>query len=403
VTTTDALPLPPAELSRWSSAWRYLVAVVVGIVAWGATAATHLAGASPEVSALGGGLIALDLLLGVVSVCLLRLRRRYPLLVASLIIAATTVSTASSGAATIALVSMATWRRRSWVVVVGVVLLVTGLVSDVYYRIAFAAGDTTWYMVLVGILIGVSYFAATVATGYYVGTRRELVGSLRAQVAAAERERELATARSRDAERTRIAREMHDVLAHRISLVALHAGALAYRDDLTRDETRETAQTIQSNAQLALSELRQVLGVLRAGADAEGIEPPQPTLAELPAVLADAREAGSDVDLDTSGLAEEPRPQTLSRTSFRIVQEALTNARKHAPGEPVSVRLAGRSGAQLVIEVRNPVRTAPDRQRGGVGLAGLTERAELAGGELAHGVGPDGTFVVEARLPWPSA
>jgi signal transduction histidine kinase len=402
VITTDALPLPPAELSRWSSAWRYLVAVVVGIVAWGATAATHLAGASPEVSDLGGGLIALDLLLGVVSVCLLRLRRRYPLLVACLIIAATTVSTASSGAATIALVSVATWRRRSWVVVVGVVLLVTGMVSDVYYRIAFAAGDTTWYMVLVGILIGVSYFAATVATGYYVGTRRELVGSLRAQVATAERERELATARSRDAERTRIAREMHDVLAHRISLVALHAGALAYRDDLTREETRETAHTIQSNAQLALSELRQVLGVLRAGAGAGGIEPPQPTLAELPALLADAREAGSDVDLDTSGLDTEPQPQTLSRTSFRIVQEALTNARKHAPGEPVSVRLSGGPGSRLEIEVRNPVRTPPVGQRGGVGLAGLTERAELAGGELEHGIATDGSFVVEARLPWPA-
>ena len=253
-------------------------------------------------------LIALDLLLGVVTLCLLPLRRRYPLAVACLTLAATTVSTASIGAgddragldghlAPAVVGGRRRQRSRSS----------RGCVSEVYYRTAFPGPPTerlrgaarpSWS--------ASSYFVATMATGYYIGTRRELVASLQEQVATADRERELASERARDAERTRIAREMHDVLAHRISLVALHAGALAYRDDLTREETRETAQTIQSNAQLALSELRQVLGVLRAGADAVGIEPPQPTLAELPALLADAREAGSDVTLDTTDLAEEP-------------------------------------------------------------------------------------------------
>ena len=235
-------------------------------------------------------LIALDLLLGVVTLCLLPLRRRYPLAVACLTIVATTVSTASIGPATIALVSMATWRRRAWVVVAGAVdARRRASLSEVYYRTAFPGPPTRRFVMLFGVLVGITYFVATMATGYYIGTRRELVASLQEQVATADRERELASERARDAERTRIAREMHDVLAHRISLVALHAGALAYRDDLTREETRETAQTIQSNAQLALSELRQVLGVLRAGADAAGVEPPQPTLAELPALLADAR------------------------------------------------------------------------------------------------------------------
>ena len=397
-----ATPTPPqAALSPWSRVWRYLVAAGVGLSAWAISVAEHTSFA-PDLDGVALVLTGLDLLLGVITLCLLPLRRRYPVAVACLALAATTVSTASIGPATIALVSMATWRRRAWVVVAGVVSLCTGVLSELYYRSAFPGPPTESFELLLAVLVGITYFIATMATGYYIGTRRQLVASLEEEVATADRERELASERARDAERTRIAREMHDVLAHRISLVALHAGALAYRDDLTREETRETAQTIQSNAQLALSELRQVLGVLRAGADAVGIEPPQPTLAELPALLADAREAGSAVTLDTTDLAEEPRPQTLSRTSFRIVQEALTNARKHAPGEPVSVRLAGGPGDRLRIEVRNSVSAPPDGRPGGVGLAGLTERAELAGGELEHGVGRDGQFVVEARLPWPA-
>ena len=197
---------------------------------------------------------------------------------------------------------------------------------------------------------------------------------------------------------------MHDVLAHRISLVALHAGALAYRDDLTREETRETAQTIQANAQLALSELRQVLGVLRAGAGAVGIEPPQPTLAELPALLADA--ARGRVGGRRSTPPASPRilaPQTLSRTSFRIVQEALTNARKHAPGEPVSVRLAGGPGAQLRDRGAQP---GPHAARRAARVASAWPAWPSApswpGASSSTGSVPDGSFVVEARLPWPA-
>ena len=202
------------------------------------------------------------------------------------------------------------------------------------------------------------FFGLAIVTGFYVRARRELVASLNERLLTAEREQALTTEAARDAERTRIAREMHDVLAHRISLVAMHAGALAYREDLTREQTAETAATIQANAQLALAELRQVLGVLRAGRPTDGVEAPQPTLAELPALLADVRETGSQVQLDVLGLREcelAKIPATMSRTSFRIVQEALTNARKHAPGEPVSVRLTGEPGDVLEVEVRNRV------------------------------------------------
>lgn len=207
---------------------------------------------------------------------------------------------------------------------------------------------------------------------------------------------------------------MHDVLAHRISLVALHAGALTYRDDLTRTETVGAAGIIQSNAHLALAELREVLGVLRTGGSNQpdgAAEQPQPTLAELPALLADVREAGSQVRLDNR-VATRAVPQLLSRTAFRIVQEALTNARRHAPGAAVTIRLARADsstgldgGGHLEVKISNPVAapTQPSRESDpGVGLIGLAERAELAGGSLQAGPQPDGTFVVQARLPWPA-
>ena len=116
------------------------------------------------------------------------------------------------------------------------------------------------------------------------------------------------------------------------------------------------------------------------------------------------RETGSQVQLDVLGLREcdlAKIPATMSRTSFRIVQEALTNARKHAPGEPVSVRLTGEPGDFLEVEVRNRVGVAVGREHAaGVGLTGMTERAELAGGALTYGGQPDGSFLVRARLPW---
>jgi signal transduction histidine kinase len=243
-------------------------------------------------------------------------------------------------------------------------------------------------------------------TGFYIGARRELAANRHEQALAAEREQALVADTAREAERTRIAREMHDVLAHRISLVALHAGALVYRDDLTREQTAETAATIQANAQLALTELRQVLGVLRPGDGAHDVEAPQPTLAELPALLADSREAGTEVTLDTSQLVGtlDLVPTTLSRNAFRIVQETLTNARKHAPGVPVRVALAGAPGVRLDVEVSNPLGAGAGiaLPSAGVGLTGLTERAVLAGGTLEHGAGADGAFVVEATLPWES-
>lgn len=396
------LPPPPA----WARAGQYALAVVAGAAGWVAGAADRLSGPlTPAAEDLVGALLVLDVLLGTATIALLPLRRRHPLPIACVAAAIVPFSASSVGATAFAVGAMATRRRRDWAVTVAVVTVTAAAAAEVVLP-GFSPGGIALVLVFVG---------ACLAAGAYLGTRRELIAALHERALTAEREQSLTAGAARDAERTRIAREMHDVLAHRISLVALHAGALTYRDDLTRAETAGAAEIIQSNAQFALAELREVLGVLRTGAGGDqpggAAEAPQPTLAELPALLADTREAGSEVRLDST-VRVHAVPQTLSRTAFRIVQEALTNARRHAPGAPVTVRLAPADssagldgGGHLVVEVSNAVvaRTQPPREAGpGVGLVGLAERAELAGGSLNAGPQPDGTFLVRARLPWPA-
>src|SRR4051794_8933934 len=172
---------------------------------------------------------------------------------------------------------------------------------------------------------------------------------------------------------------MHDVLAHRLSLVALHAGALAFRTDLTPAQTRETAGIIQANSQRALADLREILGLLRdteRGIDATDHRP-QPTLDDLAALLDDERAAGARVTLRSDLDDLDALPASTGRSAYRIVQEGLTNARKHAPRAAVTVELAGRPGAGLELAVRNPVPVGhPDREGGGggFGLVGLAER-----------------------------
>jgi signal transduction histidine kinase len=401
-TTTEVDPLHP-PLPLWPRVGRYAFAVGVGVLLGLGGAAERLDGLPESQHGTAYVVIALDLTLGLVSLALLPLRRRHPLGVACTIVALLSVSGASFGSAMVAIVSMGTWRRRPWAVLTGGVFY-TGLLVVLVLDLPTRPPDEAPWEVVAGLVGAPLVYGVAVVTGFYIGARRELAANRHEQALAAEREQALVADTVREAERTRIAREMHDVLAHRISLVALHAGALAYRGDLTREQTAETAATIQANAQLALAELRQVLGVLRPGDGAQDVEAPQPTLAELPALLADSREAGTEVTLDTSQLVGtlDLVPTTLSRNAFRIVQEALTNARKHAPGVPVRVALAGAPRGLLDVEVSNPVGAYAgiDLPSAGVGLAGLAERAALAGGTLQHGARGDGSFVVGARLPW---
>ena len=170
------------------------------------------------------------------------------------------------------------------------------------------------------------------------------------------------------AERTRIAREMHDVLAHRLSLLALHAGGLEVRSDLPPAEVRETAALLRSTARQALEELRGVIGVLRDESGQELAPPgPQPTLLDIRRLVDETRRAGGTVDLDLRVERADDLPGGLGRDAYRVVQESLTNIAKHADGQEARVRVTGAPGGGLHVSVRNspavPVRDQPDPAR----------------------------------------
>ncbi|MBD8061322.1 sensor histidine kinase [Oceanitalea stevensii] len=410
-------PVGPPPLRPWSRIWRYLAAAGTGMVLWIAVSVDFIAVAEADSSdaVVGrvGAALLLDGVLGVVALCLLPLRRRHPVLTAVLTGLCGMVSAASLGAAAVAAVSVSTWRRWQWVVPVMVTWAWSTVVYELLWRPAILdEAMPTGYATLSG-GFAIAMAATCAATGYYIGARRELLVTLRVRAETAEREQALKADAARDAERTRIAREMHDVLAHRISLVAMHAGALAYRTDLSPEETAEAAGVIQRSAHLALSELREVLGVLRTdGApalDGGRAEPPQPLLTQV-RELVDGARVQVEAALDPSGLpggdlrAVADLPATTSRTAYRVVQEALTNASKHAPGSDVVVHLAGGAGGLLTIEVHNGPPawngSLPAAPGSGFGLVGLAERVDLAGGVLEHVGGPDGSFTVRCWLPW---
>ncbi|GGF41194.1 two-component sensor histidine kinase [Microbacterium sorbitolivorans] len=386
-----------ARLRVWSRVWRYLVVVLFSLIGWIGIYALFAVdveeGAVPD-SAPFWALAIIDPVIWLIAMGLLPLRRRIPATVAITtgLMSSFSVMT-SMGPAQLAAASNATHRR--WApIVAGFVAGVLG--STIFSRfVPESVGEEfPWWADVAGSALG---FAVPVTFGLYIGARRALIASLHERALEAERERELQIEAAEAGERTRIAREMHDVLAHRISLVAMHAGALAYREDLSREQVRDTAVLVQDNSRRALTELRQVLGVLRA-TGSEGVEPPQPTLETLPTLLNEARAAGAVIE--STGSVEGAPPELVSRTAFRVVQEALTNARKHAAGAVIRVRVDGHAGGLLAVEVANG-RGAPAAIPGsGVGLAGLAERVELAGGTLEYGSDEAGGFAVRAWLPW---
>lgn len=236
--------------------------------------------------------------------------------------------------------------------------------------------------------------------GAYVQTRRAHLAELVARAERLEAERDDRDRRAAADERGRIARELHDIAAHDLSAIVVQAGAADRLVDRDPDAAKETLYAIRRQGRDTLTSLRRLVGILRED-DAGGRAPP-PTLRRLDELVAGARAAGLPVELAMPPVPALPAAVDLA--AYRVVQEALTNALRHAPGAAVSVRVA--FGATVVVTVTNgpgaDARDADARDAeaaGGNGLAGMRERVRLAGGSLVAGPVADGGWMVEARLP----
>ena len=369
-------------VTRWGVFWRVVgMAAISGLALTSTPAHQH------------GTWLAVDIALGAVALVLVVWRRRWPFAVALATSALGGLSALAAGPAVLAAVSLAT-RRVYWQV--GVLAVVSVAFAQVFTTMQPDNDDPWWVDLVVNLVVTVG----VLGWGLYIGSRRELIWTLEQRADRAEAEQELRVSQARSTERARIAREMHDVLAHRISQISLHAGALGFRTDLDAEELRSHATVIRDLANEALTDLRSVLGVLRDPETGELSGAPQPTFSDLPALVEQAREAGVHVEFADHLLADEPVPDVVGRTLYRIVQEGITNAGKHAPGAVVRIEVSGSPADGVAIVLRNPLGFGPTRTPGsGLGLVGLAERAELRGGRL-HG-GRDGQqFVLRGWIPW---
>jgi signal transduction histidine kinase len=229
-------------------------------------------------------------------------------------------------------------------------------------------------------------------------TRQAYVALLRERLALAERTREQEAQRRVGEERMRIARDLHDVVAHTLTTINVQAATAAELLDRNPDHARAALVTIEDASRDALGELRAVVGVLRDGDDDAPLKP-TPDLESVAELVSRTRADGIDVTLEVTGERPPRLPEALSLAAYRIVQESLTNARRHAAGTPVRVDLAYEpTGLTLAIENR---RTGPPNRNGGpgVGIVGMTERAAAIGGTLRAGPSAGG-FRVDAHLPY---
>ncbi|MGN6693523.1 MAG: sensor histidine kinase [Aquihabitans sp.] len=397
--TAPAAALAPGDPARSSEAahrtgrdWAVDAAAFVAAVALGAL----ILRITIDDNHMSSDQVAIDATLGALCCTALWWRRRWPFGVALACVLLGAFSTSGTVAGLFALSSLAVHRPVRPALAVAALFVPSAVVCSIWL-----GRSSTWSVLLPTFALA----AAAIAWGMYVRARRQLLGTLRERAERAEADRVHHAERARQAERTRIAREMHDVLAHRISLVALHAGALEVARDVPPDQVRESAALVRSTAHQALEELRDVIGVLR---EEPGQEPastvPQPTLADIPRLVEETRRTGAKIDFAMHVDEAAAAPGPLGRDAYRIVQEALTNVTKHARGTLAQVRVEGAPDRGLHVCVRNPPAVgAHDREvppGSGTGLLGLQERVALANGVLVHGPDASGDYVVEADLPW---
>jgi signal transduction histidine kinase len=277
---------------------------------------------------------------------------------------------------------------------------VTAVVLFVSYRIA------TWEPNTADSAFDILAIGTAVALGDGTRTRMRLAAAQAARLAAADAEQERLARQTVLDERTRIARELHDLVAHSMSIVAVQAGVGHYLIDRDPAQAKDALATIETTSRQALTEMRRMLGVLRVDTSGEadhdaGTLEPQPGTNDIATLVADAADQGLDAHLIVEPPGPLPDlPSGVALSAYRIVQEALTNARKHAG--PAHVTVTVRNDAeQLALTIDDDGRgmsTLP-ADSGGYGLIGMRERAAVLGGELTAGPRPGGGFRVQATLP----
>lgn len=258
--------------------------------------------------------------------------------------------------------------------------------------------ELNWWVV--PIMVALTMGTAIAAGLMRRDNRRSRLATRRAR-AAGRRSAKLGDELARQVERHRIAREVHDVLGHRLSLLNLHAGALEVNASGDA-KLAESAALVRASAAQSMNDLRSLLTMLREDPDQDPTMR-DPSLAELPDIIDESVGAGAVVNsvvlLDHADSAD----PTLARAVYRVVQELLTNARKHAPGAPIQLRVSGGPGRDISIDARNPYLGSGDSSGSRQGLQGIAERVELLEGRLSYGLENDGaTFRVTVRLPWRS-
>ncbi|GAA0554967.1 sensor histidine kinase [Actinomadura livida] len=377
----------------WSAAWptrrsraldvslALALAVGDGLFLWFAEQDFYLP--APVVSAC-------SVVLGLAAV----VRRIHPVGLGLFLVTFGTITGAGAFSALVILYSLAAYTAsRRTVITIAILGYITSL--------AVAGPTASKEPFIAQAIFSVAFIGVPVLLGLYMGARKQLLASLQERAARLEREQHLLAERARGEERTRIAREMHDVVANRISVMVVHAGALkavAVRDP---ERAAETAGVIGDMGRQALEELRHVIGVLRQGEESLTLE--APTVAHVRDLVGQSGAAGLSVDLSIRG-DERPIPAAVGRTVYRLVQEALTNVHKHAGMAGTRVDL-GLLPEAIEVEVANDPPVARPEHRlpsGGNGLVGLRERVTALGGTFE--AGPcGGGYAVRARIPLPAS
>lgn len=314
-------------------------------------------------------------------------------LVAATIISATVTIAEFRPSVFIAAFSAASRRSRLWMALVCTAMVLSELVDfDISRSEGLSAPGK------LGFFSGIILPAVVVlVVGLVRSNQKERTIALQAQAELTHEEMTTRENFARQEERDRIARDMHDTLSHRLSMIAVYAGGLAYRKDLDPEETRQSARTIRDEAEAAVGDLREALHSLRS----EGRIDPREGVESL---VERSRQAGMKVEVRYQAGAG---PQSLEELSTmaghalnRAVQEGLTNARKHAPGEPVTITIVALADA-LLITMSNPVAPAGKKgsgNSGGYGIVGMRERASVVGGSLQVN-NEEGRFSWTLRLP----